>query len=342
MTRSTCPRCKGWGFAHFHWCTAVGGLGFKPGAEATIPVPEPASPVAPARPDPAPEVVATSPVAAPPARAPRRTAPRPLTDNDRSELRRRNDRVLMHERVEQPEPTYPRAEARRIAQLRDQLAELPPVQKWRHIVGEARVDWVAVDDDQLGAVAHSLALFCRTHGLPITYKIQPDVLALEGFDETQVHAALTSPQRVDVRPETWQKDKRYPVLSFRRGDVNVILGLREVDAPAVIAAYWTSLLAGYDPTAHRDRTGGGGAKLGGGLPTTPKALVRRLSMMNAYVDPEWSMSNDPVEVTYDGQSLGKIPVSPRTPKAEIESAYNRCQRKINAIDMRATSPAGAR
>lgn len=348
----TCRLCRGRAGAHFHWCTAVGGPGHKPSISMQDvvdlltnpdPPPEPVTP-APARPDSAPEEVATSPVAPPPVRATDPVADYVASANrsHREAQETRRPSLMQPLAPPKPEPEYPRAEAIRIAKLRDATAELAPAVRWRHIVGDVPSDWIGIDEDQLGAVAHSLADFCRTHGLPISYKIKEDVLALAGFDETEVHTALTNPQRVEVRPETWAKDKRYPVLAFRRGDVMVILGLREPDSPAVIAAYWTSLLAGYDPTSHRERSGGGGAKLTGGLPSTPRALVRRLTMMGAYVDPEWSTTDNPVEVIYDGQNLGMIPTAPRTPKAEIVSAYQRCQRKIHAIDQRASSPAGQR
>lgn len=350
-----CLVCRGRGDAHFHWCSAVGGPGYKgdppakpppTGLEATLLIREAMASIALDRdqtqtwPPEQPTGGGEPPVGVDPAPAATASpAVRPVRAETLAQRMLHRGRALHPESTgrthSQPEPEYPRAEAVKIARLRDQTAESTPVERWHWLAGEAgQATWDKIDDDALGGFALRLSAFCREHGLPITVKIRDDVLALEGFDEAAVRAALLHPDRVDVRPETWEKDKRYPVLSFRRGDVVVILGLRQPDAPAVIAAYWTSLLSGWDPTAHRDRTGGGGSKAIGSNPSNVKALVKRLTMMGAYIEPEWSMSDVPVNVTYYGNDLGKIPVSPRTSKADVESAWSRCQRRIHAIDQR--------
>lgn len=201
-------------------------------------------------------------------------------------------------------------------------------------------NWDEISGFELDATANDMRMACD-RGLPaaVPYMIRDDVLALEGFDESAVERALREPDRVEIRPET--AEKKYPVLGFRRGDVVVILGMRTPRNPAIIAAYWTSLLSGYDPKAHRDRTGGGGSKAASGLPTTPKAVIKRLKMMGAAVDLDpSSVSAATAEVRYDGQSLGKISIGEHVDRATVESDYQRMQRKIHAIDLRANSVKG--
>jgi hypothetical protein len=61
--------------------------------------------------------------------------------------------------------------------------------------------------------------------------VSDDVLATTGFVTEDVDAALRNPSRVEIRPESWEKTKRYPVLAFYRGDVQVILGMRTPTKP---------------------------------------------------------------------------------------------------------------
>jgi hypothetical protein len=77
------------------------------------------------------------------------------------------------------------------------------------------------------------------------------------------------------------KDKRYPVLGFHRGDVQVILGLRQPMTPKVIAAYATSLLA-HD--THRvGHTGGGGSgRSVSGLPFNPRQATTQPGARGAH------------------------------------------------------------
>lgn len=239
-----------------------------------------------------------------------------------------------------PEPEYRHTEAVKIAKLRDDTAEVAEGGGWRWSDGrEAPPDWDSITSWNLEALALEMADRCRS-GLPaeVPYLIRDDVLAMEGFVEAEVDAALRHPERVTVRPETQDKDKRYPVLSFRRGDVNVILGTRNPAKPAVIAAYWTSLLMGYDPTYHRDRTGGGGSKEKASVPTTTQALLRRLKALGAYITPD--PAGLTASVLYDGQDLGKINIGGNLPRTTVETDWQRTQRRIHAIDQRVAKVGG--
>ncbi len=76
------------------------------------------------------------------------------------------------------------------------------------------------------------------------------------------------------------KDKRYPVLGFYRGDVTVILGLRQPVTPKVIAAYATSLLQ-HDTHRVGHTGGGGGKRSASGLPCNPRQVVSQLGFGGA-------------------------------------------------------------
>lgn len=187
-------------------------------------------------------------------------------------------------------------------------------------------------DDLLSKSAHTL-LEKFKHGLPmaIRYSHLPEVLALYGVDEQIMDAALRHPDRVEIRPESFDKDKRYPVLSFRRGDMLVILGLREPIRPKVIAAYASGLL--MHDTHRVDYAGGGGAKRGEkGLPTNTKASVKALQIRGAKVDVDLRKTTAPV--VYEGQDIGSIRIGVHVLKADVQSDYQRCLRRIHAIDRR--------
>lgn len=172
-------------------------------------------------------------------------------------------------------------------------------------------------------------------GLPerVGYEYLPDVLALYGTDEEAIESCLRSPDRVEVRPESFNKDKRYPVLGFYKADVNVILGLRNTTRPCVIAVYVTSLL---ENDSHRvNYSGGGGAKQAKGLPKSPRQMVNRLRAMGCEVN--IGIDERAVEVMFQGQSLGKVNVGPHTTVQQVQSDYQRCVRRVTGAKEHATA-----
>lgn len=188
-----------------------------------------------------------------------------------------------------------------------------------------------VSDEDLDSTAYQLLVKCMD-GLPeqYGYDYKEDVLATAGFVREDVDAALRQPHRVEIRPESWDKEKRYPVLGFHRGDVSVILGMRTPEKPRVIAAYWGSMLQA--DTHHVNRSGGGGSKKSTGLPTNPGQVMARLREKGCEI-PE-PVDEKPVEVTYKGQSLGKIMTARTTTKVTAQTDYQRTLRKMQAIDRR--------
>lgn len=192
-------------------------------------------------------------------------------------------------------------------------------------------DWAAVD---LGETAQRMCEAWRG-GLPpqMGYSYLPDVLALYGLDQDLVNSALRHPERVEVRPESFNKDKGYVVLGFYRGDVLAVLGLRDPARPCVIACYVTAKL---ENDTHRvGHTGGGGKKNEGGLPKTPKQLAVRLRAMGAEVALDERRST--AEVKFHGQELGSINCGTIVTRAQVESDFQRMQRKIHAIERREAS-----
>ena len=170
---------------------------------------------------------------------------------------------------------------------------------------------------------------CR-EGLPGSYPFiyHPNVLSLAGLNTDEVETAIRKPGRIEIRPET--KEKGYPVFAFQRGDVRAILGFRDRAKPSVIACYWTTLLANDEYRVNR--SGGGGSKTMSGLPTNPGASVKRLRSLGAKI--EEAANGKTAVVTYRGQELGQITTGVAIPKATVQSDYQRCLRKMNAIDQR--------
>lgn len=210
---------------------------------------------------------------------------------------------------------------------REILTSLP---RSRH--GE--IDWHAED---LELSASQLLEMCR-NGIPdnLQFSVAVEVLMVYGLEMEAVEATLRHPRRVEIRPESFEKTKHYPILGFYRGDVAIILGMRIPSAPQVIAAYVGSLLTPDGYTRPTPTTGGGGARRQQGLPKSWKASVRALRAEGAYINDEILTAQlaDRVDVLYANQNLGKISIGEKVPRQQVESDYQRCLRKIAAIKMR--------
>lgn len=191
-----------------------------------------------------------------------------------------------------------------------------------------------VTNDDLAAHTVKLQEICAK-GLParFQYSFLPDVLAIYGIDHDLLDSCLRSPERVEIRPESFDKEKRYGVLGFYRGDLEVILGMRSPASPKVIAAYAHSRLEHDEHRVGHAGTGGGGSKGSKGLPKTSKQVAQRLRAHGAEV--EINITDDHVPVMYQGQSLGKIACN--GDRATAEQDFQRTLRKMEAIDRRATA-----
>lgn len=196
---------------------------------------------------------------------------------------------------------------------------------------EADPDAPPLEPHEADATTYDVYEDCKG-GFAGKFTYHPDVLALYGLDQDQCAAAIRQPQRVEIRPES--KSKGYPVLAFIRGDMRAILGFRNRNEPAVIAAYWLALM--QHDTHRVDHVGGGGAKREAGsttgVPTNPKTLMRRLRSLGAQVVED--AHGEKASVKYAGQDLGKVSIANRTAKAVVQTDWQRCQRKIHAIAQR--------
>ncbi len=142
-------------------------------------------------------------------------------------------------------------------------------------------DWDKVNLDATAIKLRDL----RKNGVPaaIRYTYKDEVLAVFGLDIALMEGALRNPDRVEIRPESFNRDKRYPVLGFYRGDITVILGLRQPVTPKVIAAYATSLL--QHDTHRVGHTGSGGSKRSvSGLPFDLRQVAIDLRAPGAQVE----------------------------------------------------------
>ena len=209
-------------------------------------------------------------------------------------------------------------------------AERPPEAEatWVLMPGiEQSSDW---DGSDLADKAWRLAERIRTGlGDVAPLGFHDDVTALNGVNLEQVESVVRHAERVEVDASTaW---KLYPILRFHRADNMVIVGFRDPMLPVIIAAYFTTL-RDADATGRLSPriTGGGGRRKTGGLPNTPAKLISAIRLLGASID-------DPTErdtvltVTYEGCDLGKVPVERTTPKKDIENAWQRTRRRIEAL-----------
>ena len=213
-----------------------------------------------------------------------------------------------------------------VSELRKPQSQAQPDETLAADQAELIADLPSLPEDQLDRELFDLLTDYRA-GMSVPFSYHPDVLALYGLNTDEVETAVREPQRVEVRPES--KTKGYPVLKFVRGDVQVIMGYRDRQRPAVIAAYWESLL-GAD-VYRVERHGGGGKRGANGLPTNTGALMKRLRERGAQIE---ESDGRTASVSYNGQDLGKITVSGVVTKAQVASDYQRCIRKMHAIDSR--------
>lgn len=189
-----------------------------------------------------------------------------------------------------------------------------------------------VDDNVLTAHSTALLDLCKD-GLPMNlgYDFKEDVLAMYGLDHDLLEAALRNPERVEIRPETHTQDKRYCILGFYRGDLEIILGMRSPSTPRVIAAYAGSRLA-HDTHRPGVSGGSGGSKATApkGLPKSSRQVATRLRARGALVTLD--MVEDTTEVHYKDQMLGRIACN--GDRATCEADYQRTIRRMEAIDRR--------
>jgi hypothetical protein len=193
----------------------------------------------------------------------------------------------------------------------------------------------SVTDEELAASASGLMKAWRT-GLPaaVGFEYLPDVLALYGLDQEMVESCLRNPDRVELRPESYDEKKRYVVLGFHKADVHVILGLKDRAHPCVIAVYVSAML---ENDHHRvGHTGGGGKKKQAGPPKNPRALLQALHDLGCRTTRDAS-NNAHVHVEYGGQDLGMVRAGDIYDRRDVDSDWNRMQRKVHAIKQREAS-----
>lgn len=204
--------------------------------------------------------------------------------------------------------------------------------KWIILPGidDGNEDWDGADYEG-GAVKVQRAV---AKGLPAAAPLlfHDDVTALHGIDLDEVEAAVRHPQRVEIAPETGVK--KYPILKFWRGDVLTVVGFRQPYLPKIIAAYIGGL--GLHNQGNQNVSGGGGARKTAGLPKNPKALIKRLTEAGANCTEEAGGKTH--KVIFRGQDLGQINTGPAATSKDIENAWQRMRRRMEAIRMREDAP----
>ncbi len=178
------------------------------------------------------------------------------------------------------------------------------------------------DPEKLAGAVYTLAQVCA-NGLPPEYPVtfHEDVLALSFVNPDEAETAMRHPERVVVAEQS--REKGYPVLRFHKGSVTVVVGFKSRTTPSIIAVYYAETIARNGEGA----AGGGGKRQGMGVPKTTSQLIKALRELGVEFDTE---EEHPV-VTFAGNDLGKITLTRVRQKAEVESDWQRIQRKVAAI-----------
>lgn len=183
------------------------------------------------------------------------------------------------------------------------------------------------DPEKLAGNAYHLSQACIS-GIPEEFPVEyhADVLALVGVDLAIAETTVRRPERVVIAEQTGEKG--YPVLRFHRGSVVVAVGFRDAQ-PMILAVY---LAEQIDRTrAASGTSGSGGSRRKEGVPRTVAQLVKRLKELGVTFDQD---EEHPV-VLFEGNDLGKITLTRVRSKDDIESDWQRIQRKVDAIQRRA-------
>lgn len=178
----------------------------------------------------------------------------------------------------------------------------------------------------LAAEGYRLAQACR-RGFAQRFTYHPDVLALYGLDEEAVEAAVRHPERVELRPETFDQTKRYRVLGFYRGDVKVIVGFRTTPPAIIYASVGERLL---EPGRQKVTTVSASTR----PPKDTKQLLKRLRDLGVWFDPDRAERESSIEVQYNGRSLGKV--STRGTTDQVKTDFTRVQRRVKALQQGST------
>jgi hypothetical protein len=126
-------------------------------------------------------------------------------------------------------------------------------------------NWDAVDLDATAIKLRDL----MKDGVPeaIRYTYKDDVLAVFGLTTELMEGALRHPERVEIRPESFNKDKRYPCWASTGATCRSSSACASPSRPRS-SAYATGRL---EHDHHRvNSTGGGGKRSSRGLPGTPR------------------------------------------------------------------------
>lgn len=129
-----------------------------------------------------------------------------------------------------------------------------------------------------------------------------DVAEQFGLDEASVEAVVRQPDRITVDPSSVTRE--WDVLRYTRGDVSVVVGFPHDMPPRIWGVYLRLPMEG---TGVKMGTQGAGSNSGSDVPTTMRALRRRI--VGAGLKIRAGGSHDRVE-TEDGQFVAALPITP--------------------------------
>lgn len=256
-------------------------------------------------------------------RAPRKAAQKVIPPTPRSE-----GKVVRHERHQDyAVPTLP--DISTYEEKPPKAEPEPPKESWLiRLPGDPDGEGYNPDPEEVMRSAHALRnQVARGIGYQLPLIFYREVLATTGIDLEEAESIVRNCTRVEVRPES--AAKKYPVLRFVRGDVDVIVGFRIPREPCVIRVNQNALLV-HD-TYRVERHGGGGAKKSSGLPHHPDKIRENLVKMGCEIA-AFPLDGKAVDVKYKGQNLGKLQSKAYPSKTAGQNAWQGFVRKWDAIN----------
>lgn len=142
------------------------------------------------------------------------------------------------------------------------------------------------------------------------------------FPQELVEHVCKYPQEVTLDPTS--ADKGYHVLRMRRGDITVVVGLRDPENPLALYVYLNT------PEDHT--YGGGTRKSTPGAGTKKEKAPQSLRQMLGWCaangcTTEWSSGSGHTKVYFEGAFMGTLPTTPSDHRS-FKNAYSQISKKV--------------
>jgi hypothetical protein len=116
----------------------------------------------------------------------------------------------------------------------------------------------------------------------------------------------------------------YNIYRFRRGDITVVVGFRDVVNPKILYVYL------HDP---EDHTRGKGTQSGGGLPSKTPTSVTDLQtwLRNQGCVMSWESNAGALKVSWHGHFVGNLHLTTHTQGASLKNRYHWFRKRLSRV-----------